>query len=100
MPYFPARLDFPSPPLSAPGSPRMTGTLLQTMSCVATEMKRTLVLLSNGLIMVKITRNIDLPCVAVIILYWMSFWETTIRGADRQMNLQGQVFLELTYRDF
>ena len=23
MPYFPARLDFPSPPLSAPGSPRM-----------------------------------------------------------------------------
>ena len=23
-PYFPARLDFPSPPLSAPGSPRMT----------------------------------------------------------------------------
>ena len=70
VPYFPARLDFPSPPLSAPGSPRMTGTLLQTMSCVATEMERTLVLLSNVLIMVKITRNIDLPCVAVIILYW------------------------------
>ena len=23
MPYFSARLDFPSPPLSAPGSPRM-----------------------------------------------------------------------------
>ena len=23
VPYFPARLDFPSPPLSAPGSPRM-----------------------------------------------------------------------------
>ena len=23
MPYFPARLDFPSPPLSPPGSPRM-----------------------------------------------------------------------------
>ena len=23
MPYFPARLDFSSPPLSAPGSPRM-----------------------------------------------------------------------------
>ena len=22
-PYFPARLDFPSPPISAPGSPRM-----------------------------------------------------------------------------
>ena len=70
VPYFPARLDFPSPPLSAPGSPRMTGTLLQTMSCVATEMERTLVLLSNVLIMVKITRNIDLPYVAVIILYW------------------------------
>ena len=25
VPYFSARLDFPSPPLSAPGSPRMTG---------------------------------------------------------------------------
>ena len=46
-----------------------TGTLLQTMSCVATEMERTLVLLSNVLIMVKITRSTDLPCVAVI-LYW------------------------------
>ena len=47
-----------------------TGTLLQTMSCVATEMERTLVLLSNVLIVVKITRSMDLPCVAVIILYW------------------------------
>ena len=24
VPYFPTRLDFPSPPLSAPGSPRMS----------------------------------------------------------------------------
>ena len=30
MPYFPARLDFPSPPLSAPGSPRMGIRLLTT----------------------------------------------------------------------
>ena len=28
VPYFSARLDFPSPPLSAPGSPRMTGLLI------------------------------------------------------------------------
>ena len=27
MPYFPARLDFPSPSLSAPGSPRMMKAL-------------------------------------------------------------------------
>ena len=28
MPYFSARLDFPSPPLSAPGSPRMDEELI------------------------------------------------------------------------
>ena len=33
-PYFSARLDFPSPPLSAPGSPRMTLTL-QLVDCQA-----------------------------------------------------------------
>ena len=30
MPYFSARLDFPSPPLSVPGSPRMGIRLLTT----------------------------------------------------------------------
>ena len=33
-------------------------------------------------------------------LLLLLFSETAIRGADRQMNLQGQVLLELTYRDF
>ena len=32
MPYFPARLDFPSPPLSAPGSPRMNISKPTTVS--------------------------------------------------------------------
>ena len=32
VPYFSTRLDFPSPPLSAPGSPRMRGTLREYSS--------------------------------------------------------------------
>ena len=37
------------------------------MSCVATEIKLMLVLLSIVLLMVEITR-MDLPCVAIVIL--------------------------------
>ena len=32
VPYFPARLDFPASPLSAPGSPRMLSAALNNSS--------------------------------------------------------------------